>query len=157
MTQINLTKKAVGDSPIRISDDGQHVTNGHWACRRDLLKQAALLVSVEAVQAMFPRAEVSTVTAESMDSVVPHFGNPVVYSKTSWVRTDGMGDTVLFAGKNGSQVWLNRRYVDLFGLEEVVSECADGKVGLSPVMVGERSEWQVIVMPQRYPYQEGLR
>lgn len=156
MTQFNLTKKAVGDGRIRITTDGQHVANGHWACRRDLLKQAALLTTIESIQALYPRATVDELPPDLMDQVIPHFQEPITYERTIWMRTNAMGDVVLFTAKNGSQVWIRREYADLFCLESVTSECADGDVTLTPVMVGERDEWQVVVMPLHLPYQEGL-
>lgn len=162
---INLTKKAVGIDRLRISDDGQHVTNGHWMCKRSILKQAALLTSVEAVKALYPRCDdVEMIPASSIDSVVPYYSEPVIYTRTRWIQTDHMlgVDAVLFVAEepereNDSQVWIQRRYVELFGLEEVTGQCAAGDASLDPVMVGNRDDWEVVVMPQRIPYQEGLR
>ena len=162
---INLSKKAVGSGRLRISEDGEHITNGHWLCKRSILKQAALLTSVEAIKAMFPRADdVSTIPVASMDAVVPYYTNPVTYTRTRWIQSDyAIGvDTVLFVAeaalqKDDSQVWIQRQYVDLFGLEEVTSQRAAGTAIIEPVMVGDRDDWKVIVMPQRLPYREGLR
>jgi hypothetical protein len=158
---INLTKKAVGAGMLRLSECGTHITNGHWACRRELLKQAALLTTVEAIEAMFPRASVQTVPASSVDSVVPHFGNPVTYTRTNWVQTcpNGMGDAVLFVGgkDNKSQAWVDRTYADLFDLDEVTGEECSGDTTINTLMVGTREDWQVLVMPKRLYYQEGLR
>jgi hypothetical protein len=154
--QINLTKKAVADGHLRLSECGTHFTNGHWACRRELLKQAPLLTTVEAVQAMFPRADVSTVPADHVAQVVPHYGTPVTFTKTRWIQECAGDDAVLFRAEDGSQLWIDRRYVALFSLEEITSESTPDDVGLSPAMVGERSEWQIIVMPKRLEFQKGL-
>jgi len=158
---INLTKKAVGDGMLRLSECGTHITNWHWACRRELLKQAPLLSTVEAVQAMFPRASVQTVPADSVNSVVPYYRQPVTYTRTHWVQTCGNSgdDAVLFTGgeDNKSQVWIDRKYVDLFDLDTLTGEECSGDTTIDALMVGTRDDWQILVMPKRLYYQEGLR
>lgn len=157
MKPINLTKKLVGNGRIRITSDGKYVSNGHWACRRELLKQAALLTSVEAIEALYPRARVDDVTPRQMEQVIPYYSEPVNYVRTRWIQAGPLGDAVLFAAGDGSQVWLDRRYVEMFDLWEVTGESEPGKVTLTSVMVGERSDWNVVVMPQRLDYQESLK
>ena len=156
---INLTKKAVGDSRLRISDDGQHVTNGHWAIKKSLLKQAALLTTVEAAQALFPRAVVESMSADMMKLVVPNHSDPVTYDKTHWIQCTDYQEAVLFVGGDDgdSQMWISRRYVDMFKLEAFVSQAAPGKVGRDPGLVGERDDWNLIIMPLLMDYQPGLR
>lgn len=160
---INLTKKAVGDGPLHIVADGVHITNGHWACKLSLLKQAALLTSVEAAQALFPRAEVKAMDTKHFHYAVPDFGEPITYVRTKWATTDGYnGDTVLFVGKEDSesQMWIARTYVDMFDLEEVTSNRCNPHgpkhTNFDPGIVGTPDDWSVIVMPVRSEYQEGL-
>jgi hypothetical protein len=161
MKPINLTKKVVGDGTLRLSDGGKFVTNGHWICHRDMLKQGPELTSVEAVKALYPRAErVQVMPEDSMERVVPTFGNPVVFTKTRWIQDGGCrnDDSVLFVAKDGSQTWIARIYVNMFDLDEVVSQSCPGDAGIDPVIVGTgKSDWKVCVMPKRIGYQEGLK
>ena len=158
MKPINLTKKALGNGAMmRLSDDGKFVTNGHWLCRRSLLKQGPALVSVEAAQALYPAAAVSAVPGSDVERVVPDYGDPVVYSRTRWMQDAG-DDAVLFRAKDGSQIWINRRYVDLFNLEDIVSQSCPGEVCIDPAVVGTgKSDWTVAVMPMRLDYHEGVK
>ncbi len=176
MKQINLTKKAVGSGLLRLTTDGQHITNGHWACRLDIVKQAALLTTVDAAKAMFPKAaSVEEITPSHMASIVPGDDRKVKFVKTRWIQDGGLGrddDAVLFIAeekvtrsgfseggedKGPTQLWLQRCYVDLFNLEEVYSYSHPGDISLDPGCVCDgEGVWQVIVMPKRLPYQKGL-
>jgi len=159
MSHINLTKKAVGSGRLLLSDDGQHITNGHWACKRAMLKQAALLTSVEALAAMYPSATADTIKADNVRQISPRYADPITYSKTQWVKELSCGDAVLFVGTDRtSQVWLDRTYVKLFDLESVKAPpCDEGSVCLDPVCVGDGDDWDVLVMPMMESYQEGLQ
>ena len=174
MKPINLTKKAVGGGRLRLTTDGTHITNGHWACRKDILKQAPLLTSVEATQAMFPRSNVEEITPSHMDAIVPGTHAKVKFQRTKWMQVcPGGEDSVLFIAderptrsgfneadkdKGPTQLWICRRYVDLFDLEEVESYSHPGDVSLDPGCVrDEEGVWQVIVMPKRLEYVKGLK
>ena len=175
--QINLTKKAVGGGLLRLTTDGQHITNGHWACRLDIVKQAALLTNVDAAKAMFPKAaSVEEITPGQMDQIVPGEHAKVKFVRTHWIQTGGCGhsdyDAVLFIAeerptrsglqekdldKGPTQLWIDRRYVNLFGLEEVYSYSHPGDISLDPGCVrDDEGVWQILVMPKRLPYQKGL-
>jgi hypothetical protein len=154
---INLTKRIVGDDDLRLSDCGTYVSNGHWMCRRDLLKQAPLLATKEAFQAMFPRSNVTVVQADLFNRLIPHYSNPVVFTKTCWINEVAGQDAVLFTAKDDTQVWIARQYVNLFSLVSFTSESAPGKMITTPVIVGEPGDCKVLVMPTVRYYQEGLR
>ena len=176
MKQINLTKKAVGSGLLRLTSDGQHITNGHWACRMDIVKQAPLLTSVDACKALFPKSDVKLIEPDHMSAIVRGTHAEVKFVKTHWIQTGHSGhgdyDSVLFIAeerptrsgfnegdkdKGPTQLWIDRRYVDLFGLEEVFSHSSPGDITLDPGCVrDEEGVWQIIVMPKRLPYQEGL-
>lgn len=157
MKPINLTKKALGNGALlRLSDDGKFITNGHWLCRRSLLKQGPALTSVEAAQALYPAADVKSVPGADAERVVPTYGTPVVFKRTRWMQYAG-DDSVLFLADDGSQIWINRRYVDLFKLEEITSESCPGEVALSPAVVGTgKSDWQIAVMPMRLDFMKDV-
>jgi hypothetical protein len=135
MKQINLTKKAVGGGRLRLTTDGTHITNGHWAARLDLFKQAPLLTSVDACKALYPRSDVEEITPSLMDAIVPGTHAKVKFKRTHWIQVcPGGEDSVLFVAEEEwsgfseekkalgpTQLWINRRYVDLFDLEEVES------------------------------------
>jgi hypothetical protein len=167
MQHINLTKKVIGAGPLHISEDCTVITNGHWACKRDLLKQAPLLTSVDALKAMFPKAECREIPDASVAGVLPRYSDPIIYTRTPWVRTSrgssdvrtsrGSSDAVLFVGETDSQMWISRIYVDLFELEEVKAPACSGKVCQAPGVVGDGDDWTVLVMPMREDYQEGLK
>jgi hypothetical protein len=161
MAHINLTKTALGSGRLLLSEDGQVVTNGHWACKRALLKQGPMLVSVEAAQALFPKADVSTIKDDHYKQIVPRYPEPMEYTKTQWVSV-GTGydscESQLFIGEDGtSQLWIDRKYVKLFDLETVTSSATPGKCCLDPCMVDHADDWSFIVMPTRCDYQEGLK
>ncbi len=156
-TQINLTKKAVGDGHLRVTTDGQFITNGHWACRLSLVKQAPFLTTLEAARAFFPRADVDPMEPEVLSMVIPRYSSPTVYTRTRWVDTTGDDDSCLFTAKSGSQLWLARKYVDLFDLDAVTSECVEGDAACSEAAsVGEGAEFQVLVMPKRIDFVKDL-
>jgi hypothetical protein len=159
MKPINLTKKVVGSGRLRLSEGGEFVTNGHWLCRRSMLKQGPELTSVEAAKALYPRAyDVQLVPDASVERVVPNFGNPVVFERTRWIQFADKGDeTVLFVAKDGSQIWIDRRYVELFNLEEITSQSCPGEVSIDPAIVGtNKSDWTVCVMPKRLDFMKEI-
>lgn len=160
MSHINLTKKALGSGRLLLSEDGEVVTNGHWACKRVLLKQGPILVSVEAAQALFPKAEVSKIENDHYKRIVPSFQKPMEYTRTEWVSV-GTGynscESQLFLGKDGtSQLWIDRTYVNLFDLETVTSSENPGECCMDPCMVDHEDDWSFLVMPTRVDYKEGL-
>ena len=155
MKPINLTKKALGNGALlRLSDDGKFIANGHWLCRRSMIKQGPALTSVEAAQALYPAADVKSVPGQDVERVVPTYGSPVVFKRTRWMQGMAAGeDSVLFIADDGSQTWINRRYVDLFKLEEITGESCPGEVSISPAIVGTgKSDWQIAVMPMRLDF-----
>ena len=161
MANINLTKKTLGTGRLLLSEDGKVITNGHWACKRDLLKQGPMLVSVEAAQALFPKAEVKTIENDHYKRIVPKFSEPMEYTRTQWVAV-GTGydscESQLFIGKDGtSQMWIDRTYVKMFDLDTVMSSSNPGQSCMDPCMVGEGDDWSFLVMPTRTDYQEGLK
>jgi hypothetical protein len=159
MKPINLTKKIVGEGTLRLSDDGVHVTNGHWLCRRELLKQAEQLASLATTEALYPKAVVKVVRAKDVERVIPDFGVPTDFERTNWSQRTGYTEAVLFVGGKDrkSQIWLDRVYVEMFDLRIVVSEECSEDVSMSPAVVRDKEGvWQVAVMPMRLKYQEGL-
>jgi hypothetical protein len=160
MSNINLTKKAVGDRRLLLSENGEIVSNGHWACKRAMLKQAPLLCNVEAAQATYPKADVGTIPDDHIAQIVPKYSEPITYSRTQWASVSRAGDAILFVGSDDeSQIWINRTYVDLFDLESVKAPACPGDECLDPgvVAVDDSGDWDVIVMPMRIGYQEGLK
>ena len=162
MQHINLTKKAVGDGTLILSEDKEHLTNGHWAAKRDLFKQAPLLCSKDALQAMFPKADVrDLMPAEKFHQVVPTFCDPVEYHNTGWVKAGSGGyrgsDTVLFRADDGGQMWVDRDFVKMFDLEVLTSQSCPNDECLSPGRVGGSDDWSVIVMPKRLGFEPAFR
>lgn len=160
ITGVNLTKRAVSKCyTLKLTDDGQYVTNGAWAAARGVFKNAALLGSVDSMKALFPRLkdDIEEIPRDRMDMVVPRFSAPVTYRRSEWIRVHAGEESCLFTADDGSQVWLNRRIVELFGLDCVTGESTGGDdASLDPVMVGPRSEWSVIVMPMRLGFVKEL-
>jgi hypothetical protein len=160
---INLTKKVVGDGCLILSEDAEHLTNGHWAAKRGLFKQAALLGTVDTLKAMFPKADVrDPMSMDQFHRVVPTFKAPVEYRDTGWVQAGPGGsyqgsDTVLFRADDGSQLWIDRDYVKLFGLEVVTSQACPNAECLDPARVGPADDWSVIVMPKRIGFAAEFR
>lgn len=163
MQHINLTKKAVGDRNLMLSPDRDYLTNGHWAAKRDLFKQAALLGSTDALKAMFPKANVQDdpIPADHWKQVQPKYKAPVEYYKTSWIKDGGGGyrgsDSVLFQADDGSQMWIDRDFVKLFDLEVVTSESCPNAECLDPGRVGPEDDWSVLVMPKRIGFEAAFR
>ena len=161
MKLINLTKKVVGDGCLKLSEDGVYITNGHWLCRRDILKQGAELNSVEALKLAYPKClDVKLVHDSSVAQVVPKFSDPMKVTVTHWIKTcAGANDAVLFVGgkDDAVQLWVSRRYVDAFKIDELVIETPNEWSCWSPGLVMKGDEWQVCVMPMRIPDQPGLR
>lgn len=154
---INLTKKVIGNGKLRISEDRQYVTNGHWLCRRDLCKQLELLGSLEAARAYYSRAKVAEVSDAHVRQVLPRYKNPITYTRTSWIQIVGDIDAVLFVGDEDSQIWIDRTYVDLFDLDEIAAPLSAGKASLDPGVVKHGGECQIVIMPVHAKYQGGLR
>ena len=111
---------------------------------------------------MFPRVDnVEEISRDRMEQVVPCYCDPVVYKRTGWIRfnNNGQEEACLFIADDLSQIWIARKTVELFKLDTVTGQSMNGKKAssLDSVMVGSRDEWQVIVMPVRLDYQEGLQ
>lgn len=156
----NLTKKIIGDGVLRLSEDGEHITNGHWLCRRELLKQAPQLTSVESARAFYPKADVKMLRNPEVSAVIPKMFDPITVTRTEWIKTmSGENDAVLFVGgkDDALQLWISRVYVDLFEIEELVIESDRTHRDWSPGLMMKGDEWQVCVMPMRIPDQPGLR
>lgn len=160
MSNINLTKKVVGDGRLLLSENGEVVSNGHWACKRGMLKQAPLLCTVEAAQATYPKADVATIPDSHVEQITPRYVDPIMYSRTNWANVSGTGDAILFVGSdNESQIWLNRDYVKTFDLESVKAPACPGEICLDPgvVAIDDSGDWDVLVMPMRIEYLEGAK
>lgn len=159
MSNINLTKKVVGDGRLLLSENGEIVSNGHWACKRGMLKQAPLLCTVEAAQATYPKATVTTIPDDHVAQITPRYQDPITYSRTHWASVSNTGDAILFVGSdNESQLWLNREYVKVFELESVKAPAYPGECCLDPGVVSIRDgDWDVLVMPMRVDYLAGAK
>lgn len=154
---IKITKKLVGDKSLQISSDLTMVSGGAWAVKMHLVHNAALLSSVAACEALYPRANVREFDPEIMHGTARRMPELIDYTLTKWICIDDDADCCLFTGANGAQLWLKREFVKAFGLHTVRGESADGKMCMGPVIVGTRDDWDIIIGAMRIDYQKGLQ
>ena len=160
--QFVLNSSFIGSDHLRLSTGGKYITNGQWACRRLACKKSQLLETVAQLECLFPKAAIELINEQQIEQHHKYAGRALFdYHRTHWVYSNDEGDdAVLFVGGHADtyQLWLARRYVSKFELECVQSEAPskEGEVSTGPAIVGDPDDWDVIVMPMRMVYQEGL-